>query len=58
MNVRKSLSWLSVYIKLADFQYIPMITRGKIGCHWLSEMNMTTNDNEKTNLLSVEITDS
>ena len=47
-KVRFSSSWLSVYIKDADLQSIPMTIGGENGCHWLSEKCMTTNDNENT----------
>jgi hypothetical protein len=52
IKVRFSSSWLSVYTKGTDLQSISMTTRGKNGCHWLSEKYMTTNDNENTGLLS------
>ena len=52
IKVRFSSSWLSVYTKDADLQSISMTSRGKNGCHWLSEKCMTTNDNENTGLLS------
>ena len=50
---RKSLSWLSVYTKPSDLQYLPMITKGKIAHHWLSERGRYDNhDNGKTGWLS------
>ena len=52
IKVRFSSSWLSVYTKDTDLQSISMTSRGKNGCHWLSEKCMTTNDNENTGLLS------
>ena len=56
-KVRFSSSWLSAYTKDADLQSISMTTRGKSGCHWLSEKYMTTNDNENTGWLSDESTE-
>ena len=56
-KVRFSLSWLSVYTKDTDLQSFIMTTKGKNGCHWLSEKYMTTNDNENTGWLSDESTE-
>ena len=58
IKVRFSSSWLSVYTKGTDLQSISMTTRGKNGCHWLSEKCMTTNDNENTGWLSEELAES
>ena len=57
-KVRFSSSWLSVYTKGTDLQSISMTTRGKNGCHWLSEKCMTTNDNENTGWSSEELIES
>jgi hypothetical protein len=35
-----------------------MTTKGKNGCHWLSEKYMTTNDNENTGWSSEELIES
>ena len=57
IKVRFSSSWLSVYTKDADLQSFIMTTKGKNGCHWLSEKYMTTNDNENTGWLSDKSTE-
>ena len=57
IKVRFSSSWLSVYTKGVDLQSFIMTTKGKNGCHWLSEKYMTTNDNENTGWLSDESTE-
>ena len=48
---------VSIY-QSTDLQSISMTTRGKNGCHWLSEKCMTTNDNENTGWLSEELAES
>ena len=58
IKVRFSSSWLSVYTKDTDLQSIPMTSRVKNGCHWLSEKCMTTNDNENTGWSSEELIES
>ena len=58
IKVRFSSSWLSVYTKGTDLQSISMTSRGKNGCHWLSEKCMTTNDNENTGWSSEELIES
>ena len=57
-KVRFSSSWLSVYTKDTDLQSFVMTTKGKNGCHWLSEKCMTTNDNENTGWSSEELIES
>ena len=52
-----SLSWLSEDTKLADFQFFFLTIKGEIGCHWLSEKCMTTNDNGKAGWSSDDFSD-